>query len=307
MRRLFPFSRVLLVVVALNGAGGIGACSFGGCYFGAGNQGERSYELRGQILRVNKDEGTVTIRHEDIKGFMPAMTMPFKVKDKRLLDGPVRGDVVKGTLVVSDTDAYLVKLEVTGHAEIAPGGTAGPVPPGTEHQPNEILTAGELVPDVRLIGTTGGDIRLSSFRGSVVALTFVYTRCPLPQFCPLLDRQFAAVASRLRANAQLGGSVRLLSISFDPEYDTPAVLAAHARAVGADGVRWRFAAADRRALDTLARRLGLVVVREADNSITHNMRTAIVDPRGRLATMYDGSDWTVDQIMADLEKAAGTR
>ena len=123
MRRFFPFSRVLLVVVALNGAGGIGACSFGGCYFGAGNQGEPSYELRGQILRVNKDEGTVTIRHEDIKGFMPAMTMPFKVRDKRLLDGRARGDLVKGTLVVTDTDAHLIALEVTGHAE-------GPPSPG---------------------------------------------------------------------------------------------------------------------------------------------------------------------------------
>jgi protein SCO1/2 len=309
VRRFFPFSRTLLVVLALNGAGGVGACSIGlpACDFHRGGQGERRYELLGQVLRVNKDEGTVTIRHEDIKGFMPAMTMPFKVKDKHLLDRPVRGDLVKGTLVVTDTDAYLVELEVTAHAEIAPGGAAGLARPGTEEQPANVLTPGELVPDIRLIDTAGRNLRLSSLRGSVVALTFVYTRCPLPQFCPLLDRQFAAVGSRLRDNARLRESVRLLSISFDPEYDTPAVLAVHARAVGADGVRWQFATADRPALDALAPRFGLVVVREADNSITHNMRTAIVDRQGRLTKIYDGTDWTVDQMMADLEKAAGAR
>ncbi len=297
MKRSFPVSRVLLLVLALNGTGGIGACSIG--LPACGGQGDRRYELQGQILGIDKDQGTVTIRHGDIKGFMPAMTMPFKVKDKAMLERLSRGDLVKGTLVVSDTDAYLGDLQVTGHSEPPP--VEGPKEGGPV-----VLAPGDEVPDIQLAGVDGRPLQLSSLHGSVVALTFVYTRCPLPQFCPLLDRQFAGVLGRLRDDTRLRASVRLLSISFDPEYDTPAVLAAHARAVGADGVVWKFATAARPALDAFAGRFGLVVVREADNSITHNMRTAIVDRQGRLVKILDGSDWTVDQMMTDLRKAVGT-
>jgi protein SCO1/2 len=161
-----------------------------------------------------------------------------------------------------------------------------------------------MVPDVRLTDSAGRPLQFSSLRGRVVALTFIYTRCPLPNYCPLMDRQFAAVMKRVQADDRLSSQVALLSISFDPEYDTAAVLAAHARAVGADGAVWRFATADRRTLDLFGARFGMVVMREADGSITHNMRTAIVDRQGRLVKVLDGSDWTVDQMMADLEKAA---
>jgi protein SCO1/2 len=116
----------------------------------------------------------------------------------------------------------------------------------------------------------------------VVALTFIYTRCPLPDHRPLIDRQFAVLLARTRDNPRLRGSVPLLSISFDPEYDMRAVLAAYARSVGADGTVWKFATADRQTIDTFAPRFGMLVVREADTSITRNLRTAIVDRQGRL-------------------------
>ncbi len=258
----------------------------------------RQYELKGQILAVDRDQGTVTVRHEDIKGFMPGMTMPFKVKDKSLMDGRSRGDFVKGTLVVTDTDAYLSRLDVVGRGPVAE--TAAPVAAVPD-----ILQPGDAVPDAQLVGADGRSFRFSSLRGQVVALTFIYTRCPLPQFCPLLDRQFAAVAGRVRKDRALGASVRLLSISFDPEYDTPVVLAAHGRAVGADGMLWRFATADRATIDAFAPRFGMVVMRETDQSITHNLRTALVDRQGRLLKIYSGNDWSPDDLMADLVRAAG--
>ena len=259
----------------------------------------RDYELRGQILDIDPQNAVVTIRHGDIKGFMPAMTMPFKVKDKGLLAGRRPGDFVTGTLSVTATDVSLTRLAVTGHGDIA---QVGHRPPSVA----DILQPGSTVPDARLIDTAGRPFQLSSLRGSVVALTFVYTRCPLPQFCPLMDRQFAAVLARVRGDPRLRGRVRLLSISFDPEYDTPTVLDAHARRAGADGAVWRFATADRPALDAFAPRFGLVVVREDGGGITHNLRTAIIDRQGRLVTIYDGNDWTADELVADLVKTAGT-
>ncbi len=306
MRRLSPLP-LLLLVLAVSGSGGIGACSIGvpACDFHSGGQGERRYDVRGQILAIDKDQGTVTIRHQDIKGFMPAMTMPFKVQNKRLLEGRQRGDLVKATLVVNDTDAYLVTLDVTGHGAV-PETPAGDVAAAAPRPLVPVLSPGDPIGDIRLTAADGRTLQFSSLRGSVVALTFVYTRCPLPQFCPRLDRQFAEVTARLRGDERLRASVRLLSISFDPEYDTPAVLAAHGRAIGADGVVWTLATAGRPDLDAFAGRFGLRVMREADNSITHNMRTAIVDRGGRLVNILDGSDWTVDQMMADLRKAAGT-
>jgi protein SCO1/2 len=259
----------------------------------------RDYELRGQILEIDTQNGVVTIRHGDIKGFMPAMTMPFKVKDKGLLKSRRPGDFVTGTLSVTDADVYLTRLDVTGHGEVAHVGNR---PPAIA----DILQPGSAVPDARLIDATGRAFALSSLRGSVVALTFVYTRCPLPQFCPLMDRQFAAVLARIRNDARLRGLVRLLSISFDPEYDIPAVLDAHARQAGADGTLWRFATADRATIDAFAPRFGMVVVRDNGGAITHNLRTAIIDRQGRLVKIYDGNDWTADELVADLVKTAGT-
>ncbi len=266
----------------------------------------REYELRGQVLRVQPAERVVTIRHDDIKGFMPAMTMPFKVSDGALLDGLKRGDLVRATLVVSDTDAYLSRLVRVGHTDLTEvEASPSPAP--------DLLRAGDEIPNVRLVQSDGRPLQFSSLRGSAVVLTFVYTRCPLPQFCPLMDRQFAALARRLRdepglasqrdarAGSRAGApSVRLLSISFDPEYDTPAVLAAHAREVGADGITWRYVTADRQTIDAFAPRFGLVLERDEPGTITHNLRTAVVDRQGRLVKIYDGNDWTVGQILADL-------
>lgn len=268
--------------------------------FGCAGERARQYELRGQILAIDGQNGTVTIRHSDIKGFMPAMTMPFKVKDRKLLEGRQRGDVVAGTLVVTDSDVYLTRLDVTGHGDVVQVGTRPPLVA-------DVLQPGSAVPDVRLVEASGRTLQLSSLRGFVLALTFIYTRCPLPQFCPLMDRQFAAVLQRVRGDARLRGSVRMLSISFDPEYDTLDVLDAHARRVGADGTLWRFATADRPTIDVFAPRFGMVVMREDGGGITHNLRTAIIDRQGRLVKIYDGSDWTADQLVADLVKAAGTQ
>lgn len=271
------------------------------CLAAAGcTQGEppgRDFVFRGQIRTVRPPLELV-IKHDDIPGFMPAMTMPFTARDPALLHGKAVGDFVTGSLRVTDTEAWVTRLEKTG---------SGPVvdPVHDASTPADVvrLAPGDQAPDAPLVDDFGDARPLSSWRGSAVALTFVYTRCPLPQFCPMMDRRFAEVQRLAQADPGLRGRVRLLSVSFDPDRDTPAVLRAHAETLGADPATWRFATAPRDAIDRFAAAFGVVVRREADRSITHNLRTAVLDPGGRLIAVYDGGDWSARQIAGDLRQA----
>ena len=168
----------------------------------------RTYQLTGQIVGMAPERREVTIRHEDIPNFMPGMTMPFTVGEAELLDGKTPGDLVTGTLGVGDTAAHLSTLTKTGHSPLQE--TAG--------QP-AFLRPGTPVADAPLVDQSGAARPLSSLRGHRVALTFIYTRCPLPEFCPLMDRHFAAVQKALAGKPGLA-DVRLVSVTLDPEFDT---------------------------------------------------------------------------------------
>ena len=247
----------------------------------------------GSYGEVEAKSGVVTIRHEAIPGFMDAMTMPFDVKDREVLDDLRPGDEVEGTLrVVSERgvvkDYELVDLQVTRPAP-APkmtlnlsGGTAQlrPAP--------RLLEVGETVPDFAMTTQEGETLKLSDLRGKVVALTFIYTRCPLPDFCPLMDRKFAELADRIGAVAGRAEHVRLLSVSFDPEHDTPEVLRKHAENLGARPPLWRFAVASHEELGKVAAPLGLTYG-PSTGEIIHNLSTAVIDPQGRLVRLDVGA------------------
>lgn len=260
----------------------------------------RQYELKGQILGIKAEESEVLIKHEDIKGFMPGMTMPFKVKDAKVLEGKKPGDLVTATLVVADTDAYVSTLITTGHAPLDV-----PPPPETASSGFELLKEGEPVPDQLLIDQDGKPRPLSSLRGHRVALTFTYTRCPMPSFCPLMDRNFAEIQRSIKRTPALA-DVRLLSVSFDPQFDTPAVLKQHARKLQADPLLWNFVTGDRDDITRFAARFGVTVERAEQNpvDITHNLRTAIIDPQGRLVKVHTGNSWTPADVVADLKAIA---
>jgi protein SCO1/2 len=253
--------------------------------------------MRGQILAL-QSETEVLVKHEDITGFMPAMTMPYRVREATLLRGKVAGDLVSGTLAVSDTDAWLTRLDKTGTAPLPPDVPAPSATTGVA-----LLRRGDTVPETALTDETGTSVSLSRWKGAVVAVTFIYTRCPLPQYCPLMDRRFADVQRVAKRDATLHNRVHLLSVSFDPDADPPAVLRAHAQKLDADPALWHFATAPRDVVDKFAAAFGVTVMREADTTITHNLRTAVIDTHGRIASLYDGTDWTPDDIVADLRKA----
>ena len=264
---------------------------------GCSREDARQYELRGQILAVRPDANELLIKHGDIQNFMPGMTMPFKVRDARLLDGKAAGDLITAQLMVAPTEAWIAAIEKTGHSPLdAPVS----MPPAAFVTP---LGPGDLVPDTALQDQDGQSLTLEAWRGQAVAITFVYLRCPLPNFCPLMDRRFVEVQKTVQMVPDVATRVRLLSVSFDPAHDTPAALKAHAARLGADESRWRFATAPAETIDRFAATFGVNVIREADQTITHNLRTAVIGPDGKVVAVYNGSDWTADQVVRDLTRA----
>jgi protein SCO1/2 len=256
----------------------------------------KQYELTGQILALAPERREVTIRHEDIEGFMPAMTMPFIVEDAALLDGRQPGDLVTATLVVGETSAHLSVLTTTGHAPIedppAPGGAL-------------ILRPGDPVTDAAFLDQDGAPRTLRDFQGHRVALTFIYTRCPLPDFCPLMNRHFAALQKAITSDRALA-DVRLVTVTLDPAYDTPPVLKAHARVFDADPARWSFLTGAPEDLSAFATQFGIYL--EVDpkdpSQIAHNLRTIVIGPDNRVVTTHTGNDWTPSDLLADLATAA---
>ena len=259
----------------------------------------RRYELRGQILSVDAARREVLVDHEDIQGFMPAMTMPYKVNDPALLEGKRPGDLFTATLVVEETNAYLSTLTTTGHGPIANPAAARPAITDAD-----FLREGDPVPGDALIDQSGAPRPITSLHGHRVALTFIYTRCPLPDFCPLMSKQFAVLQDEIRKSAELR-DVRLVSVTLDPEFDTPAVLAAHAKTLGADPALWYFATGARDEVLAFAKRFGVLTEPgESAGVVVHNLRTAVIDAQGRLVNVHSGSTWSPADLVADLKKAS---
>ena len=254
----------------------------------------REYELKGQILGIEPTRNEVLIRHDAIAGFMPAMTMPFTVKDAGLLSGREPGDLVTATLVVSTANAHLSSLTRTGHAPIEAPAAASNTPP--------VLLPGEPVADAPLVDQQGTPGPFSGFKGHRVAITFIFTRCPLPEFCPLMDRQFAAVQKAIAGENDLR-DVRLVTATLDPEFDTPAVLSRHAERVSADPAVWTFLTGEPAAVTTFALQFGIFTEKDLGTgaNLIHNLRTAIVDADGRIVKVHTGRDWTPADLVADLK------
>ena len=262
----------------------------------------REYTLQGQILSVSADRTEANIKHEDIPGFMPAMTMPYKVRDAQEFAALQPGDLITSTLVVVSNDAYLEDVKKVGNAPLEAPAGAAPAAPGASSG-FELIKPGEPVPNAPFVDQDGRTRDFASFAPATTVVTFIYTKCPLPTFCPLMDRHFAALQKTLREDSALK-NVHLISVSFDPLTDTPPVLKKHAQSLGADPARWTFVTGDRDEIDKFAMRFGVTITRDLANpiDIAHNLRTAIIDGQGRLVKAYTGNEWTPDQVLTDLRQ-----
>ncbi len=285
MRALSPMVFVVLVA---------------GC---GGASDQRHYTLQGQVLSVAADRREANIKHEEIAGFMPAMTMPYKGADERQFEHVAPGDLITATLVVVSNGAYLQDVKKVGEAPLEKAPQAAP----SASSGFELLNPGEVVPNAQFVDQDCKTRDLASFRPSTLVVTFIYTRCPIPTFCPLMDRHFVAIQNKIKAEPTLR-NVHLVSVSFDPLADTPPVLKKHAATLGADPKYWTFLTGQRDEIDKFAARFGVAITREMNDplDITHNLRTAIVDAKGALVKAYTGNEWTPDQVLADLRQVAAT-
>jgi protein SCO1/2 len=262
---------------------------------------QRTFTLQGQVQSIDAPHKQVTVKHEEVKGFMPAMTMPYDVEDAKALDGLAPGDLITSKLVVFSNGAHLIDIKKVGDAPLAKPPAEAPMP--TASSGFELLRPGEAVPAGKFLDQDAKPRTFNAFKGSPVVMTFIYTRCPLPTFCPLMDRHFATLQKTLETDPALK-KVKLVTISFDPTTDTPAVLKKHGKGLGADFTRWTFLTGDRDDVDQFGSRFGVSVSRALDDArdIAHNLRTAIIDADGKLVKVYTGNDWSPDQVLADLKK-----
>lgn len=248
--------------------------------------------VEGTVVEVRAPH-EVVLDHEEIPGLMGAMVMPFDVAHPALLDGLKPGTRVVARYRVAEEGSELVRIRVTGQGP-APDIAVGPVP----------VRVGERIPETRLATHDGATLVLGADQGERVLLTFIYTRCPRPEFCP-------AIVARLVALDQALGEaegVRLVAVTLDPEHDTPEVLTDYAAKVGATA-RWRFARAEGgpTALDDLAMRAGLPVIREVPGSpgeIGHGVRLLVLDRDGKLIERYDDTRFPQDRVVQQLTTGA---
>lgn len=260
--------------------------------------GAKRYAISGQILVVNTAKQSLSIKHHDIVGYMPAMTMTFEVARPDLMVGREPGETIVGTLEVDDTSGKIVEITHTGKEPLPDRGGGSPMAA-------VMLGLGDTAPDAALIDQNDRRRAFAEWRGMPTLVTFIYTRCPLPNYCPLMDKNFAAIQRQGAADPELKGKFKLVSISFDPEHDTPAVLKAHAQTLKADPNVWTFLTADAVTIDRFAAKFGVSVTREGNTpgEITHNLRTTLLDADGKILRIYTGSEWTVAGALADLGAA----
>lgn len=253
----------------------------------------RVFQGEGLITALDANENTVTIKHQEIKGFMAAMTMPFKVKPPVSLSGFSKNDRVRFELTVTAEESWISKLEYTGHIEETTHAGTGPnAPPPTP------LNAGDLFPDFTLTDQDGKKWSLSDVRGKAVAITFIFTRCPLPEFCPRASTNFATTQNNL--SPEIGDRFHLISITLDPGYDTPSVLKKYGQIYYAEFSRWSFLTGKEEAIRKVTDNCGVRFWQE-EGSVTHSVATAIIAPDGKLFRLYQDNSVAADQIAADLK------
>lgn len=254
----------------------------------------RRYRLSGVVQGAGRS-GMFVVAHENIPGLMPAMTMPFRIRGA----GDLRpGDRIEASLVMTDKESWLEDVRVLARG-LPVAKLTSPVPPPLE--------TGSEVPDFALVNQDGTPIRLAGYRGRTLVLTFIYTRCPVPEYCPLMMTNFQKIDDKLFGEPALWAKTHLLSISFDTAYDKPEVLRSFGRAFVKDRGdgrfrHWELATGSAEQVRAIADYFGVHFWGE-EGQVEHSLCTAIVGPDGRLVNFYRDNDWTVGEVLRQIRAA----
>ena len=254
-----------------------------------------TYQLRGIVVTSDAATGVVSVDSEAIPGLMGAMTMPYKLAQAGVASELHPGDHITARLRISESGSVIDQVDVTAQAK-------------PDYKPTKaynVPTNGEAVPDFKFLNQSGKTIAFDQFRGKAVLITFIYTRCPLPDYCIRMSRNFAAIQKQLAADPQLYGKTHLLSVSFDPTYDTPRVLKSYGTAYAGSTAfsHWDFATPPPAELDAVEEFFDVGVSPGSNNTLTHSLSTAVVTPEGKIFRWYPNNDWTPSAVVDDLKQA----
>ena len=260
---------------------------------------EKHYDLKGKVVAVDKAQRVITVAHEDIKDYMPSMTMPFNVKDDWVFEIAAPGNQIAANLIVDGTESWLEEVVLTEDTTPIAG------TPVEGAGPN----AGTEVPDYRLINQDGKTIRLHDYKGKALLLTFIYTRCQDPNQCTLMSSNFAAIDQELQKQPELHDKTHLLSISFDPAYDTPKVLRSYGASYTGkysdeNFAHWEFASGSADEVKGVAQFFGLRYFQDTPSGteqVIHSLRTAVIGPDGKVVKVYRGNEWKPEQLLKEIE------
>lgn len=265
----------------------------------------RSFLARGLVRNLPADGQTVVVRHEDIPGFMPKMTMAFNVRDTNELRGLKPGDAITFVVKATEEDSWIEKIRHTSTNDMAP---LPPSDPASSALLNIAqMKTGDVLPDAELLSEDGRAIKLSDFQGRALAFTFIFTRCPLPDYCPRMNQHFTRARELLLQRSGGPTNWQFLSISFDPEFDKPGVLTRYAYSYrGKNTDQWLFAAAPANVMASFVNQLDFRFANEG-GSFLHNLRTVVLDPQRRIHRQFDGNKWKAAELADALAEAAQVR
>jgi protein SCO1/2 len=256
------------------------------------------FQVKGVIVKVAPREKSVEIKHEEIRGYMPAMTMPFDVKDTNELAGLAPGDSVVFRMIVTDTEGWIEQIRKLGSTNSVP--TAGNFRLVRDVEP---LNIGDRLPEYHFTNQLGQAFSTADFKGQALAITFLFTRCPFPTFCPKMANDFSETQQSLISTGNFT-NWHLLTVSFDPEFDKPVVLKSYAERYHYDPAHWTFATGDLVEITAIAEQCGLNFWHDETGSISHNLRTVVFDASGRLQKIFTGNTWKTEELVAEMKQAA---
>lgn len=260
----------------------------------------RHYEARGMVRNTPPDHKTLEVEHEDIPGFMPSMRMPFIVREAKEIANVQIGDAISFRLNVTQRDSWIdrVKKIDTTQLHLPTPNPGLSRPAGAETR--DRLHEGDMMPGFQLRNQDGKPLTLETFRGHPFVVTFIFTRCALPNFCPRMSQNFSELQKAIQASSDSRAAARLLSISFDPQFDTSEVLKQYAQHAGADSAIWTFATGFPAEIQSLTTAFSILVQPES-GTISHSLATALIDRDGKIARIWRGNGWTPTEVMLAIK------
>ena len=264
---------------------------------------QQVFQVKGVIKELKPDGKTVDIRHEEIPNYMPAMTMPFEAKEPKELTGLKAGDAVLFRMTVTSSEVWIDqvrKLAPPAPTELPSRGTFRFV------RDVEPLQVGDPLPQYHFTNELGQAVSTKQFSGQALAITFIFTRCPLPNFCPRMSSNFAEAQEKLLKLPNGPTNWHLLTISFDPDFDTPVILRAYSQRFGANARHWSFLTGDQIDISAISEQFGQMFWRD-QGALNHNLRTVVVDASGRVQKIFEGNKWTSQELVAEMLKGAAVK